>query len=188
MYRKALGALLVLILIAGVGMVYNFLPDSIKLIGHNEQKPVIHANNTELKIDSGTPIVLEKDYTRSHKLVISNFEYKEDIVGTSLDEIRTKYTAANGFNITFKDGSLLIHQTIEDWSPEDKAKCRLKVYREMVAIYRGPDGQNDSLLRVTAIRFSTLPANIQDAIQQGKYEFANDAGVNDALENLDEYL
>lgn len=188
MYKKALGVLLIVILLAGSGMVYKFLPDAIRLIGHNEQKPVISSSDTELKIDAGTPIVLEKEYTLSNRMIISDFDYKEDIVGNSLEQIRTKYTAANGFNITLKEGSLLIHQTINDWTPEDKVKCRLKVYQGMVAVYRGPDTQNDSLLRVTAIRFPNLPANIREAIELGKYEFENEAGVNDALENLDEYL
>jgi len=156
--------------------------------GHGQQKPAIQAKSTELKMDAATPVILEKEYLRSHKVLISDFEYKQDIIGNSLEQIQVKYTAANGFSVTFKDGSLVMHQIIDDWTPEDKAKCRIKEYRGMVAIYVGPDANNDSLQRVTAISFSTLPVNIREAIAQGKYEFSNMEATNDALENLDEYF
>jgi len=156
--------------------------------GHGQQKPAIQAKSTELKMDAATPVILEKEFLRSQKVVISDFEYKQDIIGNSLEQIQAKYTVANGFSITFKDGSLVIHQKIDDWTPEDKAKCRIKQYRGMVAIYAGPDANSDSLQRVTAINFSTLPVKIREAIEQGKYEFSNMEAINDALENLDEYF
>jgi hypothetical protein len=157
-------------------------------LGNKQQKPAIQVKSAELRLDADTPIVLEKEYLRSHKVIISDFEYKQDIIGNTLEEIKAKYTEANGFVVTFKDDSLLIHQVIDDWSPEDKAKYRLKEFRGMVAIYKGPNSENDSLQRVTAIRFSTLPLDIREAIGKGKYEFANEDAINDALENLDEYF
>lgn len=188
MSRKLIGLVLGLGLIASLGLGY-VVSDALRTDGGNkQQKPVIQAKSAELRVNAETSIVLEKEYLRSHKVVISDFEYKQDIVGNTLDEIQGKYTSANGFSVAFRDGSLVVHQTIDDWSPEDKAKCRLKEYRGMVAIYSGPDSKNDSLQRVTAIRYSTLPINIREAIEQGKYEFNNAEAINDALENLDEYF
>jgi len=186
--RKVIGVLLGIVIIAGLGLGYYFQADMLRLVGNKQQKPAINTGPVEVRMDAGTPIILEKEYSRSQKVVISEFENKQDIIGFTVDEIRSKYTSANGFSISFKDGSLVIRQTTDDWSPEDKAKCRLKEYQGMVAVYNGPDKENDSLLKVTAIRFSTLPLNIREAIQQGKYEFENEAAVNDALENLDEYF
>lgn len=188
MKKKAIGALLGVLLTAGLGLGYYFLGDLVSLVSNKEQKPAINTKTADIRMDTGTPIILEKEYSRSNKVVISDFENKQDIIGYTLDEIRSKYTSANGFNISLKDDSLVVRQIINDWSPEDKVKCRLKEYQGMVAIYRGPDAENDSLLKVTAIRFSTLPANIREAIQQGKYEFDNEEAINDALENLDEYF
>ncbi len=188
MSRKVMGFVLGLGLIVNLGLGY-VMSDALRTHGGNkQQKPVIQAKSTELRFDAETPIVLEKEYLRSHKVLISDFEYKQDIIGNTLDEVRAKYTEANGFSVAFKDGSLLIHQTIDDWSPEDKAKHRLKEFQGMVAIYIGPNSENDSLQRVTAIRFSTLPTDIKEAIGQGKYEFNNEEAINDALENLDEYF
>jgi hypothetical protein len=186
--RKVIGMLMGIVIIAGLGLGYYYLGSPLKLIGFKDQKPAIQTQEAEPRIDSETPIVLEKEYSRSAKVIITDFENKQDVIGYTLDEIRSKYTTANGFTLSLKDGTLVIHQVINDWSPDDKAKCRLKVYHDMVAIYVGPDSQNDSLQKVTAIRFSSLPASVREAIQQGKYEFANEDAVNDALENLDEYF
>jgi hypothetical protein len=188
MSRKVIGVILGLGLAAslGIGIFTSGLLQSES--SNNQSKSAIQAKGTELRLDAVTPVVMEKEYLRSHKVLISDFEYKQDIIDHSLDEIRAKYTEVNGFTISFKDNSLIIHQTIDDWSPEDKAKYRLKEFRGMVAIYIGPDGENDSLQRVTAIRFATLPSEIKEAIEQGRYEFNSEEAVNDALENLDEYF
>ena len=54
-------------------------------------------------------------------------------------------------------------------------------------MYKGPDGDNDSLLKITGIIFSQLPQQIKQDIQAGKYEFDDEQSLNDTLENLDEY-
>lgn len=188
MNRKVIGIIIGVAITAGLGTGYYFRADWAPIIGSREQKPAIQNQSAQPSIDSSTPIVLEKEYSRSAKVVITDFENRQDITGHTLDEIRSRYTSANGFTINLKEGTLVIHQVVDDWSPEDKAKCRLKEYRGMVAVYTGPDSQNDSLLKVTAIRFSSLPPEIREAIGQGKYEFENEEALNDALENLDEYF
>jgi hypothetical protein len=186
--RKVIALLIGVVITFGLGLGYYLLGDPLKITGFKDQKPAIQSQNAELRIDIATPIILEKEYSRSGKVIITEFENKQDIIGYTLDEIRSQYTSANGFSLSLKDGTLVIHQVINDWTPDDKTKCRLKEYRGMVAVYVGPDSQNDNLQKVTAIRFSTLPANIQETIQQGKYEFDTEAAINDALENLDEYF
>ncbi len=186
--KKAVYALLGISIMAGLVMGYYFRSESFKFFSPEQQKPTINTGTAEIIVDLDTPIVLETEYLRSQKIIISEFENRTDIVGLSLAEIRTKYTNANGYSISFNNGSLVIRQSIDDWSPEDKAKCRLKEYQDMVAIFNGPDPQHDTLMKVTAIHFSGLPANIKEAILDGEYEFENEAAVNDALENLDEYF
>ncbi|MDD4801386.1 MAG: hypothetical protein PHF24_00390 [Syntrophomonas sp.] len=188
MSRKLIVFLLGLGLVVCLGLGF-IISDVLRSAEDNQQqKPIIQVKSAELRMNADTPTVLEKEYLRSHKVLISDFEHKQDIVGKTVDEIRAQYTEANGFTVEFKDNSLLIHQIVDDWTPEDKGKYRLKEFRGMVAIYRGPDNQNDSLQRVTAIRFSALPQDIQELILQGKYEFSSEGAVNDALENLDEYF
>jgi len=152
------------------------------------RKPAINIVNIERSVQKDTPVIFEQEYQRSAKVIVSEFPYQADIIGKTLTEIRKKYSITNGFTIYWQDATLMIHQRVNDWSPGDKSKLRLKEYRSMVAVYQGPDEENDGLLRVTAIRFETLPTQIQQSIREGKYEFEDEQALNDALENMDEYI
>jgi hypothetical protein len=184
-----MGALLIGVLLVSFGLGY-FMADVFRGFQAKSQpeKPVVQVQPQTIKVNENTPTIFEKEYLRSDKVVIADFDDPAGLLGLTVEEIKQKYTAENGFRVTYNEGRLLIHQVVNDWTPEDKIKCRLKSYKGYIAIYQGPDQENDTLLRVTAIRIETLPSRIQEAIQTGKYEFANEAELNDALENLDEYL
>ena len=187
MNKKVVGALLGTAFVAALVLGSWYLSGWWGIARHNP-KPALQSNNSEIRLDAQTPVILETEYTRSHQVVISQFTDQQDIIGDTIEEIRSRYTTANGYNVSFKDSSLVIHQAVDDWSPADKAICQFKEYRNMVAVYQGPDAHNDILLKVTSIRFDKLPADIQDAILKGQYEFENQAAADDALENLDEYI
>jgi len=186
--KQKMSLMLVIVLMASFALGY-FLADFMKDVHiSKEQKPVINIKNEVVLIEAHTPIVFEKEYIKSNQVVISDFQNKADIIGKTLDQIRSQYTVQNGFSITYTNGSLLIRQKIDDWSPDDKAKLRLKIFKGMIAVYQGPNGDNDTLLRVTAIHLGTLPPSVQELVKQGKYEFKSEEALNDALENLDEYV
>ncbi|HBK54102.1 BofC C-terminal domain-containing protein [Syntrophomonas wolfei] len=155
------------------------------------QKPVLGIDDKskieEQRINEKSQIVMEKEYKRCQHVVISDFEPKEQLLGKSYSEISRIYSPQNGFTVSLQDDTLCIHQIIDDWCPLDKEKYRLKEYQGKLAVYQGPDEDNEVLLRVTSISMETLPAEIQSAIREGKYEFNNEELLNDALENLDEY-
>jgi len=188
MKKPRLGVLLILILLASFALGY-----SLSYLAQSQgnwtisRKPAVNIVSLERSIQKDTAIVWEREYIRSGKMLVSDFTYKEALFGKTLAEIRQQYTAANGFRIIWQNQALIVHQRIDDWSPEDKAKLRLKVYQDRVAVYQGPDRENDTLLRVTGIKCSRLPVQVQQEIQTGQYEFANKQALNDALENMDEY-
>lgn len=189
MNKQRMGFILLLILLftfmLGYGLAY--VAQNTK-IWNGSRKPVTNTVNVERRVQKDTPIVFEKEYKRSGKVVVSEFTYKNDIIGKTLKEIRQKYSSTNGFTIYWQDTTLMIQQCLDDWSPGDKGKFRLKEYRGMIAVYQGPDAENDRLLKITAIRFSTLPTQIQQSICAGQYEFKDEQALNDALENMDEYI
>ncbi len=189
MNKQRTGFVLVLILLLTFMLGYSLanVARSNK-IWTGSRKPAINIVNIERRIQKDTPVTFEKEYQRSAKIIISEFPYKDDIIGKTLTEIRKTYTIANGFTIYWQDATLMIHLSVDDWAPGDKQKLRLKEYRGMVAVYQGPDVKSDGLLRVTAIKFSTLPTQIQQSIREGKYEFKDEQALNDALENMDEYI
>lgn len=157
-------------------------------IKHQAAVGIENKSGIEAKVfDANTKVVCEKEYQRCKHVIISEFEQKDELWGKNLAEIKRIFTEANGFRISMQGDTLLIRQIIDDWCPEDKGKCRLKEYQGRVAVYQGPDAENDSLLRVTSISMSSLPQEVQESIRNGKFEFKNEQFLNDALENLDEY-
>ncbi|WP_157609555.1 hypothetical protein [Syntrophomonas zehnderi] len=187
--KPRIGAYLITILVASFAMGYGlaYLVQT-QNIWPNSKKPAVHITEPMPRITENTPILFKKEYILSARVFEAEFTDKNGIIGMSLAQVREKYSPANGFSVSWQDKTLLILQKINDWSPQDKGKTRLKKYREMVAVYRGPDSHNDTLWRVTAIRFDTLPAQIQKGIEDGKYEFMDDQALNDTLENMDEYI
>lgn len=189
MNKQRTGIVLLLILLLtflfGYGLAYVVQNQE---IFSRAKKPAVTISGIERTVQKDTPVIFEKEYQYSAKVIASEFPYKDNITGKNLTEIRRTYSNANGFTIYWQGETLVVHQRVNDWSPGDKNRLRLKEYRGMVAVYQGPDVEHDKLLRVTAIRFNTLPDQIQQAIQQGQYEFKDEQALNDALENMDEYI
>jgi hypothetical protein len=189
MNNRRMGLLIIVMLVVSFGVGYalsnTYQYFSLKNI---QQKPVANVKEESDLINEDTQIVFEKEYTRCGHLEISEFNNKNDLIGKTVKELKEQYTAENGFKITLYKEALIIHETIDDWCSRDKEKCRLKDFKGMVAIYMGPDGKNDHLLRVTNIKMNSLPQDTKKMILEGKYEFDNQQALNDALENLDEYL
>lgn len=170
--------------IAGLtmGIYYNLGTDSRQVA----RKPVTYT--VESKVIDNANIVMEKEYMRCGHTIISDWDNKEDLAGKTLDEVKSLYSPREGFRVSLKNNVLTIHATVDDWCPRDKQRCRLKEYQGMLAVYQGPDLDNDFLLRVTSIKINSLPEAVQSSVRQHKYEFETPEALNDALENLDEYL
>ena len=152
------------------------------------QKPVIDIKEKRDIIDENTPIIYEEKYKKCGHLIIREFDERQNIEGKSVEQIKLIYTEANDYNISLVNDSLIIHRVIDDWCEEDKNKCRMKEFQGRIAIYKGPDTKNDVLLRVTDIYMDSLPMELQTRIEAGEWEFQDIDTLNDALENLDEYL
>lgn len=179
----ALGALMISF---GLGyMLASSQPVHKPVPGQN--KAVIGMETEKTVIDEQSQIKLEQEYLRCHHLIKSSFPDRNRLLGKSLEEISQLLTIDNGYTLAMEGNTLIIHQRIEDWCPEDKEKCRLKEYQGRVAVYQGPDAEHDILLRVTEIEMESLPASIAEDIKQGSYVFDSEDALNDALENLDEY-
>jgi len=190
MNKLNLGAIVAAVLIVsfGIGYAVGYIYHNLN-ISDSEQKPVIEVEEKEdILIKEDCSVVYEREYKRCGHVIISEFNDRQNLIGKNLKEIRKIYTQENGYSVSMHNDSLVIRQVVDDWCPEDKRKCRLKEYKGMVAVYKGPDSKNDKLLRVTSIRMDMLPDKIQEAIREGKYEFKDEQFLNDALENLDEYL
>ncbi len=152
------------------------------------QKPVVDIKEKRDVIDENTQIIYEQKYMKCGHLIIKEFSDREIIEGKTLPQIRQIYTPQNKYKVEYDNNLLIIHQEINDWCPEDKDKCRLKEYQGRVAIYKGPNADNDILFKVTSINIEVLPIELQNKIRNSEWEFKDINALNDALENLDEYL
>lgn len=152
------------------------------------EKPVIRQNTEDVSVKIDDAIILEQEFSKCKHVIIAPFKDRQDLIGKRITDIKQQYTAKNGYQVSYHQNTLTIHQAIDDWCSVDKEKCRLKEYKGRVAVFQGPDAENDVLMRVTEIKIESLPDHIIDAIKKGEYEFENMERLNDALENLDEYL
>ncbi len=152
------------------------------------QKPVVDIKEKREIITEDTQIIYEQKFLLCNHMVISPFKDREILEGKSLEQLKKSFTAVNGYDLKLENDTLIIYQEIDDFCPEDKKKCRLKDYQGFVAVYKGANADNDALEKVTSIRMNSLPPEIQKKIRQGEWEFSDINAINDALENLDEYL
>ncbi len=151
-------------------------------------KPAVTDSKKEFTVQKNTPVTLEQVYTRCGHVVASDFKGKKYLLGKTLGEIREMYPVRDGYLVWLEeDGSLVIHQRVEGWCPKDKDLYHLGLYKGYLAVYKGPSGNNQEVVRVTKIRFEDLPQKIQEDVLRGKMEFNNETTLNDVLESLDEY-
>ncbi|WP_054695927.1 hypothetical protein [Syntrophomonas palmitatica] len=185
---KKSGITLGLLIVAGLALGYYFHNGA----GQNgfmekTQKPVLEQSYEAECVKPSTQIICEKEYTKCNHTIISKYDYERLLRGKNLAELRKMYPSNEGYSLSLLNDTLLIHQVINDFCPKDQKVFRLKEYKGFIAVYSGPV-DDEALIRVTAIRIETLPQEVQQALQHGKYEFRSEAALNDTLENLDEYL
>lgn len=174
-----------MVMVAGV--LCGFIVSGVYNDINKEKKPVLEISCEEKTVTPNTPIIYEREYTKCGHTVISGFEHSGDLLGKDLISIQRKYSLNQGYQINWKEDTLVIKQKIDEFCPQDKRSYRLKEYQGRVGVYRGVE-EEEILERITAIRMDLLPAAIQQDIRAGKYEFKDKNALNDALENFDEYL
>jgi uncharacterized protein YcgL (UPF0745 family) len=187
MSKRIQGVILLGALLLSFGLGFG-LAQHYRSVDNLSHKPVPAESRQEMVVNQDTPVVLEKVFTECGHVVTGELENRKNLVGKTLEEIRQQYPYKEGYLAWFnEDKSLVIHQRVEGWCPEDDSKCHLGVYKDHVAVYRGPAGYNEEILRITRIKIDSLPTEVREEVRTGKMEFTNETTLNDALESLDEY-
>ena len=88
------------------------------------EKPVIIQNTENDTISIDDAIILEQEFLKCQHVIIAPFKDKQDLTGKRISEIKQQYTAQNGYQVSYNQNTLIIHQKIDDWCPVDKEKCR----------------------------------------------------------------
>ncbi|MCL4441004.1 MAG: hypothetical protein M1609_10600 [Firmicutes bacterium] len=127
-----------------------------------------------------------------------------DMMGKNAGQIRQRYPEKEGWSLGVEGGKLVIlRKSVDGFCGEHSRYRHLGVHRDRLAVYQGPLGFDQRLLRVEENkRLDQLPQPLQEKlIRAGEYkslspeerdslrsdlEFADENFLNSVLENLDE--
>lgn len=181
---------MVILMVMGVSFAFGLIVSNYhdRIEGFYRQ-PIMKVSSQEVAlVTSDTPIILEQAYTRCRHIVTSGYEEQDKLIGKSLAEIQQDFQYRDGYLVWFsEDGALVIHQRVEDWCPEDQGRVHLGLFKGNVAVFKGPAGIDEDLLRITGIRGETLPERLRKDLEAGVLEYNGEEEANFVLENLDEY-
>lgn len=183
---------MVLILVLGASFMLGLLASNYQhKIEGLYRKPIVKVSSHQIsQVTPETSIILEKDYTKCQHIIISEYEKQDSLVGKSLAEVQQELTYEDGYLVWVneEDGVLVIHQRIEDWCPDDRDRVHLGLFKGHVAVFQGPKGFDEELLRITGIWGEDLPEKMRQDLETGILEYAGEDEANLVLENLDEYV
>lgn len=117
-------------------------------------------------------------------------------------ELKAKYEGM-GYTVEINKGEVIARRKVDDFCSYHKSLRHLSIYKDKLAVYQGPIGYNQKLLKVEdGIPIKSLSAEFQVKLQQSEnffqmtpetqanlrseLEFANENALNAILENLDE--
>lgn len=127
------------------------------------------------------------------------------IVGRSLKDLRGKYPESEGWSVDLKNEKLLVlRKKVDDFCSLHSQYRHLGAQNGRLAVYQGPLGFDRKLLRVEeSKRIEILPRSLAEKLEKAgnfdglppeeksalrrELEFIDEASLNSALENLDEF-
>ena len=188
---KRTATVVVVILALGTGFMLGLLVANYQdITGFFQRQPITRVITQQAPlIATETPVVLEKTYTKCGHTVTSEYEEQDRLAGKTLAEIREEFTAEEGYLVWSdeENGTLMIQQRVDDWCPDDRKRVHLGLFKGHVAVFRGPAGVDDELLRITGIKAEHLPEQLRRTLEAGTLEYDSEDEANFVLENLDEY-
>lgn len=128
---------------------------------------------------------------------------EEELVGLDYNRLQMKYPADGGWKITFQNGEVTITRVIDGYCGLHKEYRHLGLHEGKLAVYQGPLGNNEVLLRVEgSIDVNMLPGDWRTRLEksadfnnldpderldlQETLEFSDEYALNMVLENFDE--
>jgi len=155
------------------------------------------------KVAADTVVNWERLYACKDTEVLRNEPVSEDMIGLSIDELAAQYPP-DVWKITFRGSKLLtISEQSEELCSIHKNYRHLGVFQDRLAVYEGPLGYNEKIVRIESISLSNLPEEMQIKLRQAmeydkqaapiakklrqEFEFKTEDALDAALENIDEH-
>lgn len=154
-------------------------------------------------VRAGAPVQEEREYLCGDVQVVFLGRAPADMVGLDRAALERRYPASRGWSVETQGSLLVLKQRVNDFCPEHRNYRHLGTARGALAVYEGPLGCNQKLLRVEdKMPLSALPPDFQvkleqamdfnrqdvetQAVLRSELEFADEQALNAMLDNLDE--
>lgn len=168
--------------------------------------PVFHLGLAQTnKITAATTVRQENSYLCKDIELIYQGPASRDIIGLAGEDLDKKFPAGAGWTVELReDGLLVLNHSLDEFCSRHKNYRHLGLYRNVLAIYQGPLGYDQKLLRLEDNkRIENLPPDLRGKLEMAvnygslneaqrdnlrkELEFIDETSLNNALENLDEY-
>lgn len=165
--------------------------------------PVARAVGQE--VSAGTVVREEYEYLCGDVHIVYLGRAPQELIGLDRSRLEQKYPAQEGWVIETAQDVLVLRKQCREFCPEHKSYRHLGISEGYVAIFEGPLGNNQKLLRVEKrIPLASLSRDYQIKLEQAmnfdrqlpeiqtrlraELEFAGESALNAGLENLDEQI
>lgn len=159
---------------------------------------------SDILINPGTIVRVEERYACGDVFVKFQGPAKKEWHGLSEREVRDLYPVSAGWEISkLSEGIVELSKSVPGLCERHASYRHLGVAQGMLAVYQGPLGYNDSLIRVEKnIVLNSLPQDFQDKLLQAmdfnkqadrtkqdlrkQLEFPSEQDLNAVLDSIDE--
>jgi hypothetical protein len=209
MFRRFLflGSAIALILIAASVTYFSvtyFFPPAEKPVSTVYQQIVSGSAGSDPLIKPGTIVRIETQYACGDVMTEFQGPANNELRGLTEKQVKELYSPEAGWEINRLSGGIIeLSRSVEDLCDRHKEYRHLGIYQNMLAVYEGPLGYNESLLRVERnISMDSLPSEYRVKLEQAmdfdkqaasaklelrrQFEFPNEQLMNTALDSIDE--
>ena len=126
----------------------------------------------------------------------------DDLAGATYNKLRDRYPVEDGWLIEKAGKTVVLRKKCNEFCPEHKTYRHLGISEGRLAIYQGPLGFNNELLKTEDITVENLPEQFQEKLEQAmtfekqetsiqdqlrkELEYSSESSLQAGLENLDE--
>lgn len=202
MLKKIVGIIMAAMMVFFVAIAVYF---TLNTVTNPAMKPVLSADKVEPLVKPTTSLRQENEYTACGDVeVYYRGPATEDLIGLDENRLQMKYPRQDGWSITVHNDEVVITRQVDGLCGMHNEYRHLGIHEGYLAVYQGPLGYDDLLLRLeTSIDVNLLPepfleklhkANAFEVLSpdkkldlQNALEFTDEQSLNALLENFDEY-
>ncbi|AGL01236.1 hypothetical protein [Desulfoscipio gibsoniae] len=202
MLNKLFGMIAAAVLVFLVAIAVYF---TLSTVSDPAMKPIFTGDKVEPLINSNTIIRQENKYSACGDVEIYyRGPATHDLIGLDEQRLQMKFPRQDGWDVAVQGDEVVITKQIEGLCGMHKEYRHLGITDDQLAVYQGPLGYDDILLRLeTSININLLPESFLNKLKksndfaslnaderldlQNALEFTDEQSLNTLLENFDEY-